>query len=104
MLEGRDMSKIFPNAEVKFFVVCIPLLVAAKRRWLQLRIKNKKISLNEVAKDLKKRDFADKNRKHSKLERHAESVYINTAKLNIKSVLDKMSKHVDKALRKKYGK
>ena len=104
VLEGRDMSKIFPNAEVKFFVVCIPLLVAAKRRWLQLRIKNKKISLNEVTKDLKKRDFADKNRKHSKLERHAESVYINTAKLNIKSVLDKMSKHVDKALRKKYGK
>jgi len=104
VLEGRDMSKIFPNSEVKFFIVCIPLMVAAKRRWLQLRIKNKKISLNEVAKDLKKRDFTDKNRKHSKLERHAESVYINTAKLNIKSVLDKMSKHVDEALKKKYGK
>tara|TARA_X000001036_G_scaffold147674_1_gene140509 strand:- start:31 stop:693 length:663 start_codon:yes stop_codon:yes gene_type:complete len=104
VLEGRDMSKIFPKAEVKFFVECTPLIVAAKRRWLQLKIKNKKISLNEVAKDLKKRDFIDKNRKHSKLERHAESVYINTAKLNIKSVLDKMSKHVDKKLRKKYGK
>ena len=98
------MSKIFPEAEVKFFVECTPMIIAAKRRWLQLKIKNKKISLNEVAKDLKKRDFIDKNRKHSKLERHAESVYINTAKLNIKSVLDKMSKHVDKKLRKKYGK
>ena len=53
--------------------------------------------------DLKRRDFIDKNRKHSKLERHPESVYINTAKLNILSVLDKMSKHVDKAVNK-YGK
>ena len=98
------MSKIFPSAEVKFFIECTPLMVAAKRRWLQLKIKNKRITLNEVAKDLKKRDFIDKNRKHSKLERHAESVYINTAKLNIKAVLDKMSNNIDKALRKKYGK
>lgn len=104
ILEGRDMSKIFPEAEVKFFVECTPMIIAAKRRWLQLKIKNKKISLNEVAKDLKKRDFIDKNRKHSKLERHAESVYINTAKLNIKAVLDKMSGHVNKALKNKYGK
>ena len=104
ILEGRDMSKIFPSAEVKFFIECTPLMVAAKRRWLQLKIKNKRITLNEVAKDLKKRDFIDKNRKHSKLERHAESVYINTAKLNIKAVLDKMSNNIDKALRKKYGK
>ena len=104
VLEGRDMSKIFPSAEVKFFVECTPLIIAAKRRWLQLKIKNKKISLKEVAKDLKKRDFIDKNRKHSKLERHAESVYINTAKLNIKAVLDKMSKKVDMILKIKYGK
>ena len=97
------MSKIFPKAEVKFFIVCKPIKIAAKRRWLQLKIKNKKISLSKVTKDLKKRDFIDKNRKHSKLERHPESVYINTAKLNILSVLDKMSKHVDKAVNK-YGK
>ena len=104
VLEGRDMSKIFPKAEVKFFVVCKPLKIAAKRRWLQLRIKNKKISLKEVAKDLKKRDFIDKNRKYSKLERHAESVYINTAKLNINEVLGRMSKQIDIVIKKKYGK
>ena len=45
----------------------------------------------------------DKNRKYSKLERHRESVYINTAKLNIKSVIDKMSKTIDKKLNEKYG-
>ena len=97
------MSKIFPNAEVKFYIVCKPLIVAAKRRWKQLKMKNKSVSLNEVVKDLKRRDFMDKNRKHSKLERHAESVYINTANLKIKAVLDKMTKCVDGEIKNKYG-
>ncbi len=103
VLEGRDMSKIFYNADVKFFVVCKPIKIAAKRRWLQLNKVKKNISFNQVLKDLKKRDFMDRNRKHSPLERDQESVYINTAKLNIKAVLDKMSKIVGKKLKDKYG-
>ena len=103
VLEGRDGSKIFPNADVKFYVVCSPLKVAAKRRWRQVKKINKKISLNEVLKDLKKRDFMDKNRKHSKLERHPESVYINTAKLSINDVYKKMCSFVDAKILKNYG-
>lgn len=90
VLEGRDGSKIFPKANIKFYVVCSPLKIAAKRRLKQIKKTNKKITLNEVLKDLKKRDFMDKNRKHSKLERHPESVYINTAKLSINDVIKKM--------------
>ena len=90
VLEGRDGSKIFPKADVKFYVVCSPLKIAAKRRLKQIKKTNKKITLIEVLKDLKKRDFMDKNRKHSKLERHPESVYINTAKLSINDVIKKM--------------
>ena len=56
-----------------------------------------------MLKDLKKRDYLDKNRKYSKLERHRESVYINTAKMNIKAVTGKMSKIIDRKLNKKYG-
>ena len=103
VLEGRDGSKIFPNADVKFYVVCLPIKIAAKRRYEQLRMKNKKISFNQVLKDLKKRDFMDKNRKHSKLERHPESVYINTSKFNINGVLHIMSSTIDKIILKKYG-
>ncbi len=103
VLEGRDQAKIFPNSEVKFFIVCNPLSIAAKRRWLQLKKKKKNTSLKEVLKDLKRRDYLDKNRKYSKLERHPESVYINTAKMNIKAVTDKMSKIIDKKLNEKYG-
>ena len=90
VLEGRDGSKIFPKANVKFYVVCSPLKIAANRRLKQIKKVNKKITFKEVLKDLKKRDFMDKNRKHSKLERHPESVYINTAKLSINDVIKKM--------------
>ena len=95
VLEGRDGSKIFPKANVKFYVVCSPLKIAAKRRLKQIKKVNKKITLKEVLKDLKKRDFMDKNRKHSKLERHPESVYINTAKLSINDVIKKMCRVIN---------
>ena len=97
IIEGRDGAKILPNANVKFFVVCRPLKIAAKRRWLQIK-KKQKISFEEVYIDLKKRDFMDKNRKHSKLERHPDSVYINTANLDKLGVLKFMQKIVEKKL------
>ena len=100
VLEGRDGSKIFPRANVKFYVVCSPIKIAAKRRLKQIKKVNKKIDLKEVLKDLKKRDFMDKNRKHSKLERHPESVYINTANLSINSVIKKMSDIIDTKIQK----
>ncbi len=103
VLEGRDQAKIFPNSEVKFYIVCSPLSIAAKRRWMQLKKKRKKVSLKEVLKDLKKRDYMDKNRRHSKLERHQESEYINTAKMNIDDVINRMSKVIDRKLNEKYG-
>ena len=95
VIEGRDGAKIFPKADIKFFIVCKPLKIAAKRRWLQNKKKGDKTPFKKVYLDLKKRDFMDKNRKHSKLERQPDSVYINTAKLNINEVLFKMKKKVE---------
>ena len=83
VLEGRDMSQIFPNADVKFFVVCRPLKIAAKRRWLQIRKKKQKTSLKEVKKDLIKRDYLDKHRRHSPLVKASDSWYINTALVGV---------------------
>ena len=103
VLEGRDMSQIFPNADVKFFVVCRPLKIAAKRRWLQIRKKKQKTSLKEVKKDLIKRDYLDKHRRHSPLVKASDSWYINTAKLNIKGVISKASLIIDRRIKSKYG-
>ena len=94
------MSQIFPHADVKFFVVCKPLKIAARRRFLQLKKTTKNITLKEVNKELLKRDNMDRHRKISPLVKAADSWYINTAKLNIKKVLNRATKIIDNELKK----
>ena len=98
VMEGRDIgSVVFPSAEAKFFITA-DINIRARRRFEELRINNKYITSKSVLENLKKRDFMDKNRKHSKLERQPDSVYINTAKLNKNRVLKFMEKIVEKKL------
>ena len=102
-IEGRDISyAILPRADIKFFFVC-NLDTASKRRWKELKKRNKKIKLKEVKKTLKIRDFNDKNRKHNPLIKSSDSIVIRSDILNKSQMVKKMSKEVDKKLREKYG-
>ncbi len=102
-IEGRDIStKILPDSDVKFFFKC-RLNIAAKRRYKELKKKNSKIKLINVKKALRIRNISDIKRKHSPLLKHRNSVEIDTGKLDKQAVLEKMSKFVEKALKKKYG-
>ena len=69
----------------------------------QFKNNNSKITLKEVQKALKIRDYMDINRKHSPLRVTKDSVVIDTSKLNIKQTLSKISKIVEKKLLLKYG-
>ena len=104
VLEGRDAStKILPNSDLKFYFIC-NLNIAARRRYRDLRNNSKKIKFSDVKKALYKRNLMDKSRKISPLQKHRDAVVVNTGKLSKNAVLDKMSKHVDNFLKKKYGK
>ena len=103
-IEGRDIStKILPNSDIKFFFVC-NLDIAALRRHKELKKINLKIKLKEVKKALRIRNISDTKRKNSPLLKHRDSVSIDTGKLSKQAMLTKMSKHVEKVLKKKYGK
>ena len=97
-VEGRDIaSKILsknPRYDLAFYFKC-KNNVAAYRRWLDL---NKKVSLKEVTKSLKKRTLMDKKRKNSPLIKVKDAILIRTDKLSKKKVLLKMSKHIDKII------
>ena len=97
-VEGRDIaSKILsknPRYDLAFYFKC-KNNVAAYRRWLDL---NKKVSLKDVTKSLKKRTLMDKKRKNSPLIKVKDSILIRTDKLSKKEVLLKMSKHIDKII------
>ncbi len=102
-IEGRDIStKILPFSDVKFFFKC-NLKIAALRRFKQLRKKNKNIKLYEVKKALRIRNILDSERKNSPLLKHRDSIEIDTGKLDKKAMLAKMSKYVERVIKKKYG-
>tara|TARA_B100000029_G_scaffold188852_1_gene186565 strand:+ start:6842 stop:7516 length:675 start_codon:yes stop_codon:yes gene_type:complete len=102
-IEGRDIANVIcPNADIKLFFKC-NLTVRAKRRWKEYKKYNSKITLGEVKKALKMRDYSDINRKHSPLRVAKDSIVIDTSKLNKKQTLSKISKIVEKKLFLKYG-
>ena len=102
VVEGRDSHTIFPQALVKFYLRA-NLNTAALRRFKELKRKNRKITIKEVKKDLRKRDYSDTTRKHSPLILAKDHVVIRSDILNKPNMVKKMSKKVEEKLVKKYG-
>ena len=103
IIEGRDIaSKIMPNADLKIFFRC-SLKEKAKRRLKEYKKINKNIKLSEVEKSLKLRDFKDKNRKESPLLFVKGAVLVDTTKLTINQMEQKLINLVKEELLKKYG-
>ncbi len=103
-IEGRDIGTvILPKADIKFFFKC-DLKTAAKRRFKELRKKNKKIKFNTVKKQLQIRNFRDVTRKNSPLLKSRDAVIVDTGKLRkIPDMIKKMSKVVEEKIISKYG-
>tara|TARA_Y100000748_G_scaffold240832_1_gene205010 strand:+ start:147 stop:818 length:672 start_codon:yes stop_codon:yes gene_type:complete len=103
-IEGRDIGTvILPKADIKFYFVC-SLNIAAKRRFKELRKKDKNVKLFDVKKSLKIRNNRDKNRKNSPLIQSKDAVIVRTDKLkNIPGMMSKMSEIVEKKIKEKYG-
>ena len=95
-VEGRDIaSKILaknPKYNLAFYFKC-SLKIASYRRWLDI---NKKISIKNVEKSLRRRTQMDKKRKNSPLIKVRDAILIRTDKLDKKQVLLEMTKHIEK--------
>jgi cytidylate kinase len=96
IIDGRDITyNIMPDADFKFFITA-STKTRALRRFKELKGLNKKISLNEVQKSIKKRDKSDYNRKISPLKRTKDQYLISSENeskrscfLKIKQIMDK---------------
>ena len=94
-LDGRDIcSVIVPDADFKFFITA-NTKTRALRRYKELKGLNKKISLNDVLKSIKKRDKSDYNRKISPLKKTRDSILINTTNLTKRSCFLKIKQIMD---------
>jgi len=98
-LDGRDITyKIVPDADFKFFITA-NAKTRALRRYKELKGLNKKISLIDVLKSIKKRDKSDYNRKNSPLIKTRDSILINTSNLTKRSCFLKIKQIMDRKLK-----
>jgi CMP/dCMP kinase len=99
VLDGRDItSVIMKKAMFKFFITA-DVKTRAKRRFKELKPKNKSLTYNEVLKSIKKRDKSDYNRKISPLKKTKDSILINSTNHNISSCFLKIKHIMDRKLK-----
>lgn len=94
VVEGRDMgSVVFPEAEIKFFLKA-SLDERAHRRFLELRERDRGVSIEQVRSDIAERDHRDTCRKISPLVVPEGAVVIDTSPLSVDEVVAVLLAHV----------
>ena len=87
---GRDMgTKVFPDADLKLFFIA-DLSVRVQRRHQQLTELGQIIDIKDINKSLIERDERDLTRNISPLKAAKDAIVLDSTKLNIESVLDKI--------------
>ena len=99
IIDGRDITyNIMPEADLKFFITA-SAKTRALRRFRELKNLDKKISLNEVLKSIKKRDKSDYNRKVSPLKRTKDQYLISSENESKRSCFLKIKQIIDKKIK-----
>lgn len=80
-MDGRDIgTTVFPNAELKIFVMADPV-VRVERRFKELFAKTPNITIEEVQNNLEMRDYIDSNREFSPLRKADDAVVLDNSNL-----------------------
>ena len=89
VFEGRDMGTVvFPDADLKFFLDA-PLAVRARRRHDELAGRSPQ-TLDDVRKDMARRDHNDQTRSLAPLQPAVDAVVIDSTRLTPEEVVDRM--------------
>jgi cytidylate kinase len=100
ILDGRDIGTVvFPNADIKIFLIASPE-ERANRRYKEYIEKGIKEDYQKVLEDIKKRDHIDSTRKESPLVRANDAIEIDTSYMTIEEVVENISKYIDKKFNK----
>lgn len=92
IMEGRDIcTYVFPDADVKIYLDA-SLEERVKRRYKEDKEKNIRMSYEEIYKNIQERDTNDKSKEIGGLKKAKDSIVIDTTKLNIDKVVEKIIK------------
>ncbi len=97
VFEGRDMGTVvFPDADVKFYLDA-PKKIRAMRRYLELKPKME-LTLEQVERDLLRRDNNDSTRAEAPLKPAPDAIRIDSADLAAVEVVAVMLAHVERVV------
>jgi cytidylate kinase len=96
VFEGRDMGTVvFPDADVKFFLDA-SWRTRALRRYKEMSSTSPQ-TLEDVEKDIRRRDKNDSTRDLAPLKPAKDAIMIDSTHLSVKAVVELMISHVEKA-------
>src|SRR3989338_9605209 len=96
VMEGRDIGTVvFPDADIKFYLDA-SADVRGKRRYLELKDKDRNVSLEKVIEEVKARDDRDSTRDYSPLKKADDAIHIDTSNMKIEDVVKKMVEAIRK--------
>lgn len=91
VMDGRDIGTyVFPNATVKIFQVA-DVHERAIRRHKENLLKEIECTLEDVEKDLERRDYIDSHREFAPLKQASDAVLVDTTHMSIDEAIDAMT-------------
>jgi cytidylate kinase len=88
VLDGRDIGvKVFPNADLKIFMVADPQ-VRARRRYNEMLAAGKSVSFDEVMENILKRDSSDTSRAVSPLKKADDAIVLDNTYMNFEQQME----------------
>lgn len=98
IIDGRDIGTVvFPNAELKIFLIASPE-ERAKRRVKDYENKGIESNFEEVLAEIIKRDKMDSERKESPLKKADDAEELDTSFLNIEEVVSILEKKIEEKI------
>lgn len=95
VMDGRDIGTvILPDADFKFFLTASAYR-RAQRRFMQLKSKGQDAVFKDILREIKKRDYDDKNRKNSPLKRSDDAILIDNTNMNLSKTVKKMLDYIN---------
>jgi len=98
VMDGRDIgTTVFPDAEVKVFMTA-ETYIRAQRRQQELLAKGEMVNMDEIVKNIEKRDLIDTTRSESPLVKAPDALLLDTSHMTIEEQVDWVIELADRRL------
>jgi len=98
VMDGRDIgTAVFPDAELKIFVIA-SAEIRARRRYDELKSKGQEASFEEILANVKERDYIDQNREVSPLRKAEDAILLDNSNLTIEEQKRWLAEEFKKAI------